>query len=488
MVAVEHTFGVLGALEVHRHGNPVPLSSPRQRAVLAALLAQSGRPVSGDALIEAAWGADLPASPRGALHTLLSRLRSALGPDAIGSEPAGYRLGIGPDALDADRFEALRERAARAPTREALDLLDAADALWRGPAFAEFADREFATAEAVRLDELRLAVVEDRAALRLEFGDPGATAADLEGFVHEHPLRERSVGLLMTALYRAGRAGEALDRYLAHQRLLAEELGLDPAPALRELQARILDHELPGAAPAPPRWLPSDAPFLGRDDEITELHSAAATHRLVTVTGVGGVGKTRLAAEALPGLVERLGLPAAVVELAGFEDGRVEVAVASALALGPVRGELGEAVLEYLSVTPMLLVVDNCEHVAQRAGALIGAVLRRCPRVRVLATSRRRLGLPAEQVLPLEPLAVPAAGAAAEVAALSAAVRLFADRSRRVRPASAPRQAQLSVVGEICRRLDGLPLAIELAATRAATLGVEALSARLDQGIDLLDG
>lgn len=489
MVAGDLAFGVLGALEVHRDGVPVPLSSARQRAVLAALLARADRPVTGDALIEAAWGAQLPASPRAALHTLLSRLRAALGPDAIHSEPAGYRLAVGPDGLDATRFEALRGRAARAPTREALGMLDAAEALWRGPAFAEFADREFAVAEAVRLDELRLVAVEDRAALRLELDDADAAAADLERFVREHPLRERAVGLLMTALYRAGRAGDALDRYRVHRTHLAEELGLDPAPALRELQARILDHELPAPAPAaPPRWLASDAPFLGRDDEVAALRAAAAAHRLVTVTGVGGVGKTRLVAEALPGLVERLGLPAAVVELAGTDDGQVEVAVAAALGLGPARGALPEAVLEYLSVTPMLLVLDNCEHVSEAVGAFLGAVLRRCPRVRTVTTSRRRLGLPAEQVLPLEPLAVPAASTAAETAALSASVRLFTDRARRVRPASAPTPGQMAVVGEICRRLDGLPLAIELAATRAATLGVDALRARLDRSLDLLDG
>ncbi|MQA16969.1 MAG: hypothetical protein GEV09_23400 [Pseudonocardiaceae bacterium] len=486
-------FGVLGALEVRRNGASVPLPSARQRAVLAALLVRAGKPVHGDALIAAAWGDDLPAAPRAALHTLLSRLRVVVGADAVRSEPAGYRLAVERDQLDAARFEECCSRAAGVPAPEALGLLDTAQALCRGPAYAEFADRDFARVEAVRVDELRLAAVEDRAGLLLELGDADAAVAGLEPFVGEHPLRERARGLLMTALYRAGRVGDALDRYQDYRRHLADDLGLDPSPALRDLQGRILNHDLPGdtrrqprVATPPPPWLVADAVFLGRDDDAAGLVEAVGRHRLVTVTGVGGVGKTRLVAEALPALIERLGLPATVVELGGVDVEHVELAIASALAIGPVRGDVGEAAQEYLSITPALLVLDNCEHVLTGVRAFVGAVLRRCPGVRIVATSRRRIGLAAEQVLPVEPLPTPTPDAAPAAAELTAAMRLFADRARRVRPAFALTAVGVPAVAEICRRLDGVPLAIELAATRAATLGVEPLRARLDQSLDLL--
>ncbi|HYH32155.1 MAG TPA: BTAD domain-containing putative transcriptional regulator [Pseudonocardia sp.] len=469
-------FGVLGALEVRRDGEPLPLPSARQRTVLAALLVHVGRPVPVDALVEAAWADLPPARPRAALQTVVSRLRGVLGAAAVRGGPAGYRLAVPQAALDAARFDALLARAAVAPAREALELLDAALALWRGRAYAEFAGHDFARAEAVRLDELRLAAVEDRAALLLELGDPPAAVAALEPFCGEHPLRDRARGLLMTALYGTGRATDALAQYRDHRRHLAEELGLEPPPTLRELEQRILRHEVPAPPrPSAPPWLVTDAAFLGREDDLRALVAAVTAQRLVTITGVGGVGKTRLAAEALPALTARLGLPATVVELAGVTAAQVEVAIASALAVGPTGGDVGGVVREYLSITRLLLVLDNCEHVLGGVQRFVGDVLRRCAGVRVLATSRQRIGLTAEQVLPLAPLDEPAAS------------RLFADRARRVRPTFAL-PAVAPAVTEVCRLLDGLPLAIELAATRAATLGVDPLRARLDGALDLLAG
>lgn len=492
IVASPLTFRVLGAVEVHRDGLAVHLPSSRQRAVLAALLVHAGRPVRGDALVAAAWDDALPANPRAALHTVLSRLRAALGPGSITSEPAGYRLAVEPEAVDAARFEMLHRRAREAPAESARGMLERGLRLWRGPAYAEVADSDFAAAEAVRLDELRATCIEDLAEARIEVGDVATAVAALEAFVEQEPLRERARGLLMTALYHAGRVSEALDSYHGYRRLLVDELGLEPSPALRELQQRILNHSVDtGSAlrPAPRTpvvapWPVTEGTFLGRDDEAATLVELATGHRLVTITGVGGVGKTRLVAEALTALAGKLALPATVVELASVDDNRVDTAVAAALEIGSAWGGAREAVLDYLSVVPALIVLDNCEHVLGNVQPLVQAVLRRCPDVRVVATSRQRIGLAAEQVLPLDPLPTPAAGAAG--AELTAAVRLFTDRARRVRPAFALAGGAVPAVAEICRRLDGLPLAIELAATRAATLGVEPLLERLDDSLDLL--
>jgi predicted ATPase/DNA-binding SARP family transcriptional activator len=487
---VAPTFGVLGALEVCRDGVQVPLPAGRRRAVLAALLARAGRPVAADALVEAAWGDELPADPRPALHTVLSRLRRALGDGVLRAGPAGYSIDPGPGGLDADRFEALRGQAAGASAARAAALFDEALALWRGPAYAEFADRDFARPEAIRLDELRLATVEDRAELSLELGQVTVAVSTLDALIAGHPLRERARLLVMTALYQAGRLADALERYHDYHMLLASELGLDPSPALRDLQARILHHDLAAAprparrVPAAPAWLVTSTAFVGREDETAALLDAVGTHRLVTVTGTGGVGKTRLVAEALGSLTERFGLPATVAELAGATAGQADRAVAAALGLG-TTGSVRAAVLEYLSISAGLLVLDNCEHVLGETRALAEAILRRCPGIRVVATSRHRLGIAAEQVLPLAPLPVPDPEAP-ERAALTAAVRLFADRMRRVRPSFALTPDALPVVADICRRLDGLPLAVELAATRAATLGLGPLRSRLGDSLDLL--
>ena len=485
---VAPAFGVLGALEVCRDGVPVPLPSGRRRAVLAALLVRAGRPVPADALIDAAWGDDLPADPRPALHTVLSRLRGALGGGVLRTGPAGYQLDPGPGALDAARFEALRARAAGTP---AAALLDEALALWRGPAYAEFADREFARPEAVRLDELRLATVEDRAELSLGLGEVTQAVTTLDALIAGHPLRERARGLLMTALYQAGQPTEALERYRDYRTLLAAELGLDPSPALRDLQVRILGHDLPAALPSAHRqvpaaaaWLITSTAFVGRDDDTAALLEAVGAHRLVTVTGTGGVGKTRLVAEALGSLTERYGLPVTVTELAGATAGQTDGALAVALGLGGTAA-IRTAVLEYLSISAGLLVLDNCEHVLGDIRALAEEILRRCPGIRIVATSRRRLGIAAEQVLPLAPLPVPDPGAP-DRAALTAAVRLFADRTRQVQPSFALTPDALPAVADICRLLDGLPLALELAATRAATLGIGPLRDRLDHSLDLL--
>jgi predicted ATPase/DNA-binding SARP family transcriptional activator len=485
-------FGVLGPLEVWRDGKQVPVPAGRRRAVLACLLVHAGRPVAADALVEAGWGAGVPAGPRAALNTVLSRLRALLGERAVRSGPAGYALDIPGEAVDARQFEALRARAASLPPEEAGRILKQALGLWRGPAYAEFADRDFAAAEAQRLDLLRLDAIEARAALCLAAGDAEAAAADLEPVLAEQPFREHALQLLMTALYRAGRATDALARYRGYRVMLAGELGLDPSPELRDLEMRILGHDLPAArarasVPGPPAWLDTSIAFIGRDAALADLAAAAAASRVVTVTGVGGVGKTRLVAQALPLLHARLGAPVTIVELAPVPSGQVDAAVAGALGLSRPAGSVRAGVVEYLSICDGVLVLDNCEHLLDEVTALAAAIVRRCPRIRVVATSRRRLGIPSEQVLPLEPLPVPEAGESPAHLELTAAVRLLADRVRRVRPSFAVTEENLAAIADICRQLDGLPLALELAAPRVAALGPAPVRDRLRRGPALLE-
>ena len=475
-------FGVLGTLQADRDGSPLPLPSRRQRAVLAALLTRAGRPVPADELVEAAWGGRLPSHPKAALQTVLSRLRAALGAERISAGISGYRLDVAADDVDALRFEALRERAAHAPDAAAAGLLDAALALWRGPAYAEFADRDFASAEAARLNGLRAATIEDYADLSLRAGRATDAIAHLEALQASEPWRDRCVQLLMRALCGSGRATEALQVYDRHRRGLAAEFGLDPAPGLQDLQARILRNELPEVprpVPQPPRWFAVSTPFVGRDTEMAALADAVRGNRLVTVTGIGGVGKTRLVAESLGELAAHLRMPVAVAELGAVPAGGVDGAVAAAFGVDVRDGTPRAAVSEYLGAGSQLLVIDNCEHVLADARELTGALLRACPQVRIIATSRHRLGLRDEQVLPLDPLLTEAADVPAELLRDTAPVRLFIDRMRRVCPALPVTAETVALSAALCRRLDGVPLAIELAAAQAAAIGLVPVLDRL---------
>ncbi len=472
-------FCVLGPLEVFRVDAaggarvPVPVPGGRQRAVLVCLLVHGGRPVAPDVLVEAAWGAGLPADPRAALHTVVSRLRSTLGEEAVASGPVGYRLRLADGALDSERAEQLRAAARTAPPGRAAELLAEALDLFRGPAYAEHADLDFARAEAARLDRLRLDVVEEHAAAALAAGDPEGAAAELYALLADNPYREHAVELLMTALYRAGRHVEALDVYRDHRRHLSEELGLEPPPGLRDLEARILGHDLPPAREGQDRpagaWMDVSTSFVGRDGQTAELLAAARDCRLVTVSGPGGVGKSRLVAEALDRLVERVGTPAAVVELGAVAPGGVILAVADAL--GRRDAPDAGALAEYLGLAHRLLVLDGCEHVLDEVASLATVLQRACPRLCVVATSRRRLGVPGEHVVVLDPLPVPGEAGAGP----GPAVELYLDRVGRLRAGAVPDEHETAAVGRTCRVLDGLPLAIELAASRAATLGAGAV-------------
>lgn len=482
-------FGVLGPLEVWRDGSRLVVPGGRRASVLAALLVHAGRAVEVDVLLEAAWGAELPEEPRSALYTVISRLRSLLGDGSIGAEPAGYRIEVGVAGLDSLRFEELSRRAGAVGPEQAARLLDEALSLWRGKAYAEFADRGFAEVESQRLELLRLDAREERARTALDLDDPADAVRRLEGLVAEEPYREQVVSLLMTALQRCGRTAAALDRYQEHRRRLADELGLDPAPAVQELHARLLAGGAPRRippGPGMPDWVDTSTTFVGRRLELETLVSACVVSRVVSVTGPGGVGKTRLVAEATPELRGRLALPAAVVELAAVGPGEVTGAVSAAVTGGSGPVDRAELVAR-LRADPTILVLDNCEHVVRETAQLVELVARRCPDIRVVLTSRHRLGLPSEHVLPLVPLPGPSTGTPSTSGGRSPAEVLLVDRIRRARPGFQVTDHNAPAVREICRRLDGLPLALELAASRVHQLGLEGVRAALADDPGVLD-
>ena len=482
-------FGVLGPLEVWRDGSRLAVPGGRRASVLAALLVHAGRAVEVDALLEAAWGDELPEEPRPALYTVISRPRGVLGEGSIGPDPAGYRIEVAPAGLDSRRFEDLCSRAGAVGPEQAARLLDEALSLWRGRAYAEFADRGFAEVESQRLELLRLDACEERARTALDLDDPADAVRRLEGLVAEEPYREQAVSLLMTALQSCGRTAAALDRYQEHRRRLANELGLDPAPSVQALNARLLAGGAPRRrppGPGVPGWVDTSTRFVGRRHELDGLVSACAVSRVVSVTGPGGVGKTRLVAEATPDLAGRLALPVAVVELAVIAPGQVTGAVAAAVSGGSGPADRAELVTR-LRADPTILVMDNCEHVLRETAQLVELVARRCPDSRVVLTSRHRLGLPNEHVLPLAPLPGPSTGAPSMPGRLSPAEVLLVDRIRRARPAFEVTEHNAPAVGEICRRLDGLPLALELAASRVHQLGLEGVRAALASDPGVLD-
>lgn len=488
-------FGVLGPLAVWTSaGRPVAIPGAKVRALLAVLLCHDGRLVSADRLIEDLWGDDPPRrNPLGALSAKASQLRRALedaepgARELVVSRPPGYLLRLDDEAVDARRFQTLIARARDCDdfrTRAAL-LADAL-ALWRGPAFADHADEPYAREAIARLEEQRLTAIEDAAEARLALGEHATLADELAGPVAAHPLRERLRGAYMRALYGAGRQSEALDAYADLRRHLADELGLDPGPELAALHRAILNQELAGPPAARPRSnLPAPlGDLVGRDGAIGEIRALLARERLVTLTGPGGVGKTRLAIAAAAGLRD---LPdgAWLVELAGAGPGTVADAVTAALGVQEADGTAGLAAA--VRSRTFLLVLDNCEHVIDEAAALAADLLRAAPGLRVLATSREPLGVPGEVVWDVPPLEVPAPGEADPgTLARYGAVRLFAARAAAAARGFALDEGNAAAVGLLCRRLDGIPLALELAATRVRALGVQGVADRLDDRFRLL--
>jgi predicted ATPase/DNA-binding SARP family transcriptional activator len=483
----EVEFRILGPLEVRVDGRQVAVPGARQRALLCALLQRPGEVVPPERLIDDVFGETPPAEARNALQTYVTRLRQALGPaaDVIVTRPPGYLVDLSRAVVDAARFADLLAKARAAETAAAaVALLDQALALWRGPAFAEFADR-FARAEALRLEELRLAAREDRAVLLLHLDRVAEATAALDALVAEEPWRERAVELLITSLAHSGRTVEALAAYGRYRDRPRDDLGLDPSPALRQLEQEVLRGQLqPGRGkPSAPvrRALPTRVTSLvGRDRELAAIRGLLSAGRLVTLVGPGGVGKTRLAHEVAAAEQDPWW-----ADLAALRDGEaVPPAVAEAVGLDAQPGSpLLDTLRGWARSATGLLVLDNCEHLLASVSALVEELLAASSALRVLATSRERLAVDGEQVCVVPPLKVPEPGASD---LLCPAVQLFLDRARAADPHLAPDRRLLERVGDVARALDGLPLAIELAAARVGTLTVEDLADRLDARFELL--
>ncbi|MFI9510846.1 BTAD domain-containing putative transcriptional regulator [Nocardia sp. NPDC052566] len=502
-------FGVLGPLSVWTDGGAVvPVPGTKVRALLADLLIAAGQPVSADRLIDDIWSDDPPGNPAGTLAAKASQLRRALedaepgGRDLVVSPPPGYRLA----ATDVD---ALRFRALLATAREAVDteirvrVLTEALALWRGPAYADFRDAEFATPAIAQLEEQRLVAVEELAEARLALGAHREVAGDLAAFVRAHPLRERLRANYLRALYGSGRQAEALDSYEDLRTQLADELGLDPGPELVALQRAILGQELDIAAPRTEpviRRRTTNIPaqrtaLIGRDGELAELRETVRDTRLVTLTGPGGVGKTRLALAAAAGLTAEFPDGTWLVELAPLHptaaDGTLWLAGTVAQVLG-IRVPEGmpadpvELLRDTLAEQHLLLVLDNCEHVVDHAADLAELLLGAAPGLHILATSREQLRLPGEDIVAVDPLTVPARDTALAELEQASAVQLFVTRARASARDFVLDADTAEPVATLCRRLDGIPLALELAATRVRALGVHEMVARLDDRFKLL--
>jgi predicted ATPase len=500
---------MLGPLEVHCDAEaPADIGGARLRTLAVLLALTPGRVVSTAALIDGVWAGDPPAGAGNALQALVSRLRRAAPGLPIESHPTGYRLALAPDEVDAWRFERLaragRTALADDPARAAGVLAEALR-LWRGDALADVADAPFARAARARLAELRLAAVEDRAEAELRTGAGDGLVPELQAAVAGNPTRERLTELLMRALVAAGRPADALAAYEDLRGRLAETLGTDPSPGLAELHLSILHGQSTMDEPARREPTPSNlraglTSFIGRDEELTRVTKLLAENRLVTLIGPGGAGKTRLAVESARSLLDQAPDGVWLVELAPVADpAEVPVAILAALGLREQALIAGRRIaveatdpagrlVGALAGKRSLIVLDNCEHLIGAAAATADLLLGACPGVRVLATSREPLSITGEALWPVEPLAMPPVDAGAAEAPGYASVRLFADRAGAVRPGFAVDGDNVGAVVGICRALDGMPLAIELAAARLRALTAEQVAGRLDDRFRLLTG
>lgn len=517
---------LLGAMEVTVDGAAVPLGGPRPRSLIGVLALAGGQPVSTGRLVDTLWDGDPPASGANAVQVYVSRLRRAIAArGATGTLRAaggGYLLDVEPDAVDVLRFERLADaghaRLLSGDAAEASRLLREALQLWRGPALPDLAELSSSEGLLARLEARRMAALADRFDADAALGRTSVLVPELQEAVRVHPLDERFVGQLVTALYRSGRQTEALAAYTAAANRLADELGIDPGPALRQLHGEVLRQEVslrdeaPAAEPAPahaalppqPRQGPLErapTPLVGRDAELSQVIQLLGREdvRLLTVLGPGGTGKTRLAGaiveavRALDGGPDVVVVPlAAVTEPAGLlpavlraSGGNPDWAGADPLATA----------CRVLSGRPVLLVLDNLEQLIDAPGGgdavdMVVALLDALPELSVLGTSRSVLHVRGEQVLPLTPLATPdpADGDALEVVRRSPAVQLFADRARAASPAFELTGQNAGSVAELCRMLDGLPLALELAAARVRLIPPEQMLDRADHRLRLLTG
>ena len=507
---------VLGPVEVVVQGRGTTIASDRRRAILAALLAARGGVVSSGRLAEAVWGEDPPPSVGTSLRSHVARLRGEIaelspsGGEVVVTEPGGYRLAMADGELDAERFERLVEQARRlgdGEPRRVVELLAEAEVLWRGPAFGELADREVVRPEAVRLERLRASAAAERTAALLVLGRHQEVIGELEGRLSGDPLDEQTCEQLMVALCRDGRQARALEVFQRTRDRLRDELGVDPSPSLLSLHERVLRQDSDLAPPRPSTVerrgsageeagslspVPAGSPtwLFGRDEDVDWIAGVVTDGPLVTLTGPGGVGKTRLAEQVAGVVADRFDDGVVGVRLASVSDpGSVGAALMAALDVPP-KGDhpAGETLIGAVGTRRLLLVLDCCEHVLEAVSPLVASLLRECPNTRVLATSREPLRLPGERVWRVPPLRVPSSDADVTEVATAPAGALFCDRAVAAEPSFTLTEQNATVVAELCRRLDGVPLAIELAAARVRAMTVADLLARLADRFELLTG
>lgn len=498
-------FRVLGAIEVERAGVPIALGGTQLRRLLSILLLDRSRPVSRELLIDRLWSGRPPATAATALHVHIGRLRRVLEPGASGaggwrllrSSPAGYVLDAGPDALDVDEYEAhiaAADQALRDDPATAHRRMIAAGGLWRGRPWAVVADEPWARPEVARLEEVRRNADELWVDISLALGRHRRVLDRLRRAVEEEPFRERRWEQLIVALYRDGRQTDALHAYHEARVLLREELGIDPRPQLRELERAVLLHDASLDPTAVRRRRPGrrhnlppvTTSMVGREDERKLLGEELDRGGLVTLTGPAGAGKTRLALVAAHDRLRRHRDGVWLADLSGIDSPRlVATQIASELALRETdehgAGGPDDVLVNYLADREVLLVVDNCEHVAGEAARVLAGLIANCPRLTVLATSRVPLGVSGEVCIDTTPLVVPAPGASVEEITNAPAVRLFLDRSRDAGAPPYPSE-QLGAVAELCRAVDGIPLLVEMTASQANALSPDAMAARLGAG------
>ncbi len=510
-------FRILGPLEV-ADGDCLVSLAGAQRSLLAVLLLSVNEVVSADRLIEELWGEEVPESGRAALQVRVSQLRKALGGarGRIATRAPGYMLRADRDELDLYCFERLVSEADGAEPAEAAAKLREALGLWRGAPLDDLSYASFAQPAIRRLEELRLTALEKRIEADLELGRQVDLVGELETLVEEHPLREHLHAQLMLALYRCGRQADALTAYQNARRVLVEQLAIEPSAPLRQLEQAILRQEasldlaptIAAGAPSVAAVSKSSRPgpredgnarhnlparvssFVGRERQLSELRQLLSRARVITLTGTGGVGKTRLALQLAASMLDGSGDEAWFVDLGPLTDATlVATKLAGVLGVPEQPGRsLPQSLIAACRNRRLLVILDNCEHVIGEAASVADQLVRGCPRMTILATSREPLGIEGEYLYRVPSLFVPPASADPDRVLACDAVRLFADRAQQQRSDFVIDPHNASAAGRLCRRLDGIPLAIELAAARLRTLSLDEIDDRLDQRFRLLTG